>query len=378
MADHPSIPSQGAGKAHWMRPDDGSDPFLGEIVEQPEALRRAARSLNEQVDALERIERSSLRGRTLLLTGMGSSFHACLAAASALGRRGILAVTANAAELLHFRREALTDVGLTVLISQSGQSVEVVRLAEELVQSAHRPRLVAITNGNDNPLVSMVDVALDTAAGEEVGPSTKSYAATFVSLAALVEALLGSPEAESGSDLVARVVSRAFRAADAADRILEAPETLAGELSEWLDGRRALTILGRGVAIGPAETSALVLKEAARFAAEALDAAEFRHGPLELASPDLAVVVLSIEDRTRRLDGRLAREIAGHGSAVMVVGNVGESANGVRNMTIGPLDPLLSCAVAVIPAQLLSWRLALAKGWNPGKFLLASKVTTRE
>jgi|SRR5215475_9853282 len=373
-----SRPGQGAGSAQSTRAGDGRDIFLSEILEQPQALRRAADSLGEQVDAFSFGEPARLRDRPLLLTGMGSSYHACLAAASAFGRRGVLAVTANTAELVHFRWKAAANAGAVVLISQSGRSVEVIRLAEKLASLASGPRLIAITNGTGNPLASMADVCLDTAAGEEIGPSTKSYAATFVPLAALVETRSRARGRQPAGAALARVAEAAHAAADAAQRLLQAPDALAEDLFRWLDRRRMVTFLGRGVARGPAETSALVLKEAARFAAEALDTADFRHGPLELAGPDLAIVLLSLEERTRHLDARLAAEMAGHGAAVQVVANGRGAVDGVRNVTVGRLDPLLASAVAVIPAQLLAWRAALAKGRQPGEFHVASKVTTRE
>jgi len=354
------------------------DLFMTEILDQPPALRRAAALLDGQADYFALTESLLDRRGPLLLTGMGSSFHACQAAASALGQRGVLAVTTNTAELLHFQWKTAAAASAVVLVSQSGRSVEVLRLVEKLISLAHRPRLIAITNGTDNPLTSLVDVCLDTAAGAEVGPSTKSYAATFVPLTALVETASAAASRRSTAAALSYVAEAAYLAADATEQLITKAPVLADELFEWLDGRKLVTILGRGVARGPAETSALVLKEAARFPAEALDAADFRHGPLELAGPDLAVVLLSLEERTRRLDNRLAAEMARHKSAVLVVADTLSSADGVRKLAIGRIEPLLACAAAVIPAQLLAWRLARAVGRDPGEFRLASKVTTEE
>jgi glutamine---fructose-6-phosphate transaminase (isomerizing) len=354
------------------------DLFMTEILDQPPALRRAAALLDGQADYFGLTESLRDRRGPLLLTGMGSSFHACQAAASALGQRGVLAVTTNTAEFLHFQWKTAAAASAVVLVSQSGRSVEVLRLAQKLMSLAHRPRLIAITNGTDNPLTPLVDVCLDTAAGAEVGPSTKSYAATFVPLAALVETISAAAGRRSAAAALSNVAAAAHVAADAADQLIMQAPALAESLFEWLDGRRMVTILGRGVARGPAETSALVLKEAARFPAEALDAADFRHGPLELAGPDLAVVLLSLEEATRRLDDRLAVQMASHKTAVLVVGDTLSSADGVRELAIGRIEPLLACATAVIPAQLLAWRLARAVGRRPGEFRLASKVTTEE
>jgi glutamine---fructose-6-phosphate transaminase (isomerizing) len=355
-----------------------SDVFMTEILDQPNALRRAAALLGDQEEVFASAESLRDQRGPFLLTGMGSSFHACQAAASALGQRGVLAVTTNTAELLHFQWETAAAASAVVLISQSGRSVEVLRLAQKLGSLAHPPRLIAITNGTDNPLTPMVDICLDTAAGPEVGPSTKSYAATFVPLAALVETMSAASGRGSTAAALSSAAEAAHFAADAAEQLITRPAALADELFDWLDRRKRVTILGRGVARGPAETSALVLKEAARFPAEALDAADFRHGPLELAGPDLAVVLLSLQEQTRRLDDRLAAEVARHQTAVLIVDNALGSADGVRKLTIGRIQPLLACAVAVIPAQLLAWRLARAAGRQPGEFRLASKVTTEE
>jgi glutamine---fructose-6-phosphate transaminase (isomerizing) len=382
--ERPDVPddfipaSDGSGMSSHQLAGGQRDPFMSEILEQPTALRRAAALLGGQAEYFALTESLRDRRGPLLLTGMGSSFHACQAAASALGQRGVLAVTTNTAELLHFQWKTAATASAVVLISQSGRSVEVIRLARKLRALATRPRLIAITNGTDNPLTPMVDICLDTAAGEEIGPSSKSYAATFVPLAALVETMSAAASRRSTASALSRVAEAAHAAADAAEQLIKKPDALADELYEWLDGRKRVTILGRGVARGPAETSALVLKEAARFPAEALDAADFRHGPLELAGPDLAVVLLSLEEATRRLDDRLAAEVARHRTAVLVVANAQGQADAARTLAIGRVEPLMACAVAVIPAQLLAWRLARALGLRPGEFRLASKVTTEE
>ncbi|MGN6794807.1 MAG: SIS domain-containing protein [Streptosporangiaceae bacterium] len=378
MPDEFNPASDGGGMARYQLADGERDPFMAEMLDQPQALRRAATLLGGQAEFFALTESLHDRRGPLLLTGMGSSFHACQAAASALGQRGVLAVTTNTAELLHFQWKTAAAARAVVLISQSGRSVEVLRLARKLGSLARRPRLIAITNGTDNPLTPMVDICLDTAAGEEVGPSTKSYAATFVPLAALVETMSAAASRRSTAAALSRVAEAAHAAADAAEQLIKNPDALADDLYEWLDGRKRITILGRGVARGPAETSALVLKEAARFPAEALDAADFRHGPLELAGPDLAVILLSLEGATRRLDDRLSAEVARHKTAVLVVANAHGPADAARTLAIGSVEPLMACAVAVIPAQLLAWRLARALGRRPGEFRLASKVTTEE
>ena len=365
-----------------MNPDLAQpvDRFLAEILEQPGVMRASAAGLDGQREGIARVGELAVRGRHFILTGMGSSYDACLAAASVLARRGVVATTVNTAELLHFRTAALTERTPVIAVSQSGSSAEPVRLAERLAAAQPRPPLVTVTNGADNPLARLADVSLDSLAGVEESPSTKTFAASLVVLRALCEAVV--PAAAAGpfdaGAAVAAAAADAGRAAAAAERLLSDRQGLADRVRAWCDERPSIVMLGRGTARAAAEMGALILKEAARRQAESLDTAEFRHGPLELAGPELAVAVVSTEPATVSLDARLASELVAHGASVMMIAAQGGPATAGASIGIDELHPLLAPAVAVIPLQLLAWRLALEGGRDPGRLTRASKVTTTE
>src|SRR3954449_4606844 len=219
------------------------------------------------------------------------------------------------------------------------------------------PTIAAITNGSSNTVAAAADIALDTCAGEELGPSTMTFAGAM----AVLEALTGDPPLE--------------RAALEMERLVAEPDAAADHLSSWIDGRPTLALVGRGSARAAAEMGALTLKEAARFPAESMQAAQFRHGPLELAGPHLAVMVIATEPETRGLDLAMADELRSLGTAVWTV-TAGVEAAGATD--IGPIDRLLAPAAAIVPAQLLAWRLAVLAGREPGTYVHAAKVTTRE
>ena len=107
--------------------------------------------------------------------------------------------------------------------------------------------------------------------------------------------------------------------------MLDDSERTADDLLGWLGGRPQLALVGRGSARAAAEMGALTLKEAARFPAESLQAAQFRHGPLELAGPELAVIVIATEPATRSLELGLAAELVTAGAAVLVVSQDGDT-----------------------------------------------------
>src|SRR5207344_212849 len=106
------------------------DPFWPEIAGQPDALRRAADAVADQRTVLRAV--ADRAGGLTVFTGMGSSYDACYPAVNELARRGIVAGHVDAAELVHFRSPALPSASLLVVVSQSGESAEVVRLVESL------------------------------------------------------------------------------------------------------------------------------------------------------------------------------------------------------------------------------------------------------
>ena len=349
-----------------------ADPFLVEVAGQPAALRRAVGALSAQRDVLAELGKHT--ERLPVFTGMGASFHACYPAVDALASRGKAALHVDAAELVHFRLPLLDERMLVVAVSQSGRSAEVVRLAEALRAVASRPLLIAITNGLDNPLARLADLALDTRAGEEKGPSSMTQVASLAVLSAVTRVLAGEPIVALLRDAEAEVE----RAALEAERLLAAPVDLANDLANHVEDRPALVLLGRGPGRAAAEAGALTIKEVAALPAESLSTGQFRHGPLELAGERLAVVVLATEPRTADLDVALAEELAQARSAVVLVSADGAPPRGILGVTIGDVHPSLAPAVSIVPIQLLAWALAGRHGRAPGAMSRATKVTTSE
>ena len=131
-----------------------------------------------------------------------------------------------------------------------------------------------------------------------------TFAAALVVLGAIAHTIEGRRPAE----VLAALTLEAEVAAVAIDDLL-ARETLPDDLVTWHGGRATTVILARGGARAAAEMGALTLKEAVGLPVESLQAAQFRHGPLELAGPHLAAMVIATEPETRELDLAMADEL---------------------------------------------------------------------
>ena len=348
------------------------DGFLAEMLGQPLALRRAAEGLVGQVDALAALAETH-ENRPVLFTGMGTSYNACYVPVTLLAGAGRSTGMVDTAELLHFRRPALRPETVLILVSQSGRSAELVTLMEALKEGS-RPLVVSITNARENPIAQAADISLDTRTGPEMGPSTMTFAATLVLLAVVAQILAGQSPPEAVRD----VTEMTDQVAVAVGTLLEGQEKLADRLIEWWAQRPVMILLGRGTARAASETGALLLKEAARLPAEALESGQFRHGPLELAGPELAAAIVATEPDTQRLDIGIAADLVRAGAGVLVVGRTRGAPAGSQQLPLTDVGRALSPALAVVPFQLLAWRLALQRSRPPGSFTVGSKVTTSE
>ncbi len=119
---------------------------------------------------------------------------------------------------------------------------------------------------------------------------------------------------------------------------------------------------------------ALIIKEAARFGAEGMNSAAFRHGPIELVSENTLVIIYQGAQATAALNEKLSRDILDCGGLV----------DQVRMAWGPPPNNLPLCPSPALPifeiqfAQMVSLALATLQGFEAGKFLHASKVTVTE
>ncbi len=95
-------------------------------------MRRASAGIAEQHAAMERLRAAARDADAIVFTGMGSSYDACYSPVTQLASQGVRTSMVDSAELLHFRLASVGAGTLLVAVSQSGESAELVRLAEAL------------------------------------------------------------------------------------------------------------------------------------------------------------------------------------------------------------------------------------------------------
>jgi glutamine---fructose-6-phosphate transaminase (isomerizing) len=300
----------------------------------------------------------SLSPNYALAAGRGSSDAAALLAKYLFEQRLGLPTVSTAPSIRSiYGRELRLEKALVLAVSQSGRSPDLV----EFCRSATGPDVlrVGLINAAASPLAQSVDICLPLLAGTE-----KSVAATKSCLAAmtLVLALIGHWSEDA--DLIAafhrlpRVLSDAlvqdWSAADA-----------------FLDGPGPVYVVGRGPGLAIAAEAALKLKETNGLHAEAVSAAEVRHGPFALAGPDLRVIIFAQRDAAFDSLKQLAADLVERGCPVLFI-----SSEKSQLCPIKPdNEPVLELLAMLLRFYVFANATALRRGRSPDNPPMLTKIT---
>jgi glucosamine--fructose-6-phosphate aminotransferase (isomerizing) len=346
-------------------------PMLDNIFGQPESLRRLLAFHGGEGRAALRACAERLRGAEgrLILTGMGASLFAAMPAAALLAERGLAAQVVESAELLHYGGAGLRRGDAAVLISRSGGSVEVLRLAEKMRASG--VAIVGVTNVPGSELERVADATLLIGSQADQLVAVQTYTGTALALLLLAEELVGGETTAFAEACDASLPQLAAHI----DGCHEASESW----REWLDSAAPLYLLGRGPALASAYEGALLLHETAKAAAVAMSCGQFRHGPVEAVSGDFRAVVFGTPERTRALDRSLAEDLSRMGASVRWIGPGACGGELAPSLVEWPGVPgSLAAIFEIVPLQFAAYRLALWRGVVPGDFRFASEITAAE
>jgi len=343
------------------------NPYLADILMQPQALKRVITnfSVNELTPITGQLEGGDFD--RLIITGMGSSFNAAYPAFVHLSQLPIPVSLLNSAELLHTLINTISPRTLLWLNTQSGRSAELVNLIQRIED--HPPgHVLACINDLDSPIAKAANTSINIDAGPEAVVSTKTY------LNMMAVNLLVSEYLYRGNLETLKI------------ELLETAKAIQSYLSEWqaqirqlddlLDSPFPMMILGRGTSMRTIWNGSLINKEAAKYAVEGMNAADFRHGPLELADADFCALIFAGPIRTSSLNRGLALEIVSYGGRVIWIDHNPDPE--LPTILIPKVSERTRPLVEILPMQMLTLLIAERKGIQAGKFRYVGKVTEIE
>ena len=332
-----------------------------EINDQPQALATAHERLRTEVRSLGKWIRES--GAThVVLAARGSSDNAGRYAQYLWGARNRLSVALTTPSLFGaYASPPNLDGALVVGISQSGESPDLLGVIEE-ANRQRRPTL-AITNNAESPMAQLANRSLEIGVGaERAVAATKTYTGQLLAVALLSTAIADEDQEE-----------QIGRIAPVVDEVLTTQERVK-QVAEGLASHDRCVVIGRGFHHATAHEWALKTAELSYLVAQPFSSADFRHGPMALVEPGLAVLAVATEGPLFPELADLLEEIRSAGARVVAISDR-DDLSAEHLLRIPTIPEWLSPIPAIVAAQVFTYHLTIARGYDPDRPRGLTKVT---
>lgn len=343
--------------------------YLKDVLSQPVSIRNVldrylSKENLEKMDAL-----ANLKFDKVVFTGMGSSHFCNYGANIYLNNNGYTSIIMSASQLLNYEMGLVNERTLLVLVSQSGESAEIVSLIKEI---STRITVVGITNNPQSTLGKRADYVFNMDVEKEVAVSTRTYLASVLLTGLMAKSITGT------RDQV--FINSVLKTGDLLEKELSNYRDTYALLKDFLKDAAYLCIMGRGYSLSSACAGALFIREAAKYPCIDFDSGEFRHGSFEMVEKGFHGIVFAPRGKTYEYSYKLACNIAAKDGKVILVTNKKPDIEQRNILTLQQeiVDEMLLPILEIVPVQLTAIALADIKGIEAGKFRWSAKITNTQ
>jgi glutamine---fructose-6-phosphate transaminase (isomerizing) len=356
--------------------------MLKEIFEQPEAVAETigdrVRGHKLMLEALGMTETEVRNLRRIVVVACGTAYHAGVVGRYLIEEWARVPVEPDIASEWIYRNPVLSKDTLVIGISQSGETRDTVNAMKLARESG--ARTLAITNLMGTQITREVDATLYTRCGMEVGVAASKTFTAQVALLSLLALRLAEIRRTLPQDEIDFIL----------DRLHELPE----KMQEFLDGDHPIEsiaqrfhdapfflYLGRHIGLPVALEGALKLKEISYIPTDAYSAGEMKHGPIALLDEGTPVVVVATNIHVYDKIVSNIQETRARGAHVIAIATDGNEdiQHHADDVIYVPRTPnFLQAPLAVMPLQLLAYRIARLRGLNVDQPRNLAKTVTVE
>ena len=356
--------------------------MLKEIYEQPQAV---ADTIGERVrgnrldlDDIGLSESEIQNLRRMVILACGTAYHAGVIGRYVVEEWARIPCEPDIASEWVYRNPVLSKDTLVVGISQSGETrdtIQAVRLARE-----GGAKTLAITNLMGTQITREVDRVLYTRAGMETGVAATKTFTSQVTLLYLLALRLAQVRRTLPEDEIASLLGEVV--------------SLPAKIAAYLDGDHPIEeiaqrhyqkpfflYLGRHIGLPVCLEGALKLKEISYIPTEAYSAGEMKHGPIALLDEETPVVVVATDSHVYDKIVSNIQEVRARGAEVVAIatdGNEDIQHHADDVVYVPRTHPFLQATLAVIPLQLIAYRIARLRGMNVDQPRNLAKTVTVE
>ncbi len=356
--------------------------MLKEIYEQPEAV---AETIGDRVrhgtlvlEGLGMTDEEVKELRRIVLVACGTAYHACVVGRYVIEEWARVPVEFDIASEWVYRNPVINEHDLVIGITQSGETrdtIEALKLARE-----KGARTVAITNMMGSQVTREVDSVLYTRAGLEMGVAASKTFTAQVALLYLVALKLAQIRETLPAGEIEFILDFVYKLPRKIQTFLEGDHPIE-EIARRYHDAHFFLYLGRHIGLPVALEGALKLKEISYIPTEAYSAGEMKHGPIALLDEQTPVVVVATNIHVYDKIVSNIQEVRARGAHVIAIATDGNEdiQHHADDVIFVPKTPaFLQVVLAILPLQLLAYRIARLRGLNVDQPRNLAKTVTVE
>jgi len=356
--------------------------MLKEIYEQPEGV---AETIGDRVrhghlvlEGLGLCEEELSAVRRIVIVACGTSYHAGVVGRYAIEEWARVPVEPDVASEWIYRNPVLDPGTIVIGISQSGESrdtIQAMKLARE--RGAHT---VAITNMMGSQITREVDSVLYTRTGLEVGVAASKTFTAQVALLFLIGLKLAQTRQTLPTKEIEFILDELYDLPDKMRRFLDGDHPIE-DIAQRYYNEPFFLYLGRHIGLPVALEGALKLKEISYIPTEAYSAGEMKHGPIALLEEGTPVVVVATKIHVYDKIVSNIQETRARGAHVIAIATDGNEdiQHHADDVIYVPKSPaFIQAPLAILPLQLLAYRIARLRGLNVDQPRNLAKTVTVE
>jgi glutamine---fructose-6-phosphate transaminase (isomerizing) len=357
--------------------------MLKEIYEQPDAVSETigdrARRGKLVLDGIGLTELEIQNLRRIVIVACGTAYHAAVVGRYIIEEWGRVPVEPDIASEWRYRNPVLSKDTLVIGISQSGETADTIAAMQLARQSG--ARTLAITNQLGTQITREVDAVLYTRAGLEIGvAATKTFTAQ-VALLSLIALKLAQIKRTVPAEEIEFILEELYDLPAKMEQFLDADHPIE-EIAQRHFNKPFFLYLGRHIGLPVALEGALKLKEISYIPTEAYSAGEMKHGPIALLDSETPVVCIATDQRVvyDKVVSNI-QEVRARGAQVIAIATDGNEdiQHHADDVIYVPRTPaFLQAVLAVLPLQLLAYRIARLRGLNVDQPRNLAKTVTVE
>ena len=356
--------------------------MLKEIHEQPKVIRDTINSVvNEgkvHFDSVILTDEEMQAIEQVYIVACGSAYHVGMALQYVIEDLTTLQVRVELASEFRYRKMTLNKKSLVIVISQSGETADTLAALREAKEQGIKT--LGIVNVVGSSIAREADNVFYTLAGPEISVATTKAYSTQLVAGYLLALQFAKARNEIEPARYDELLEEIYSIPDKVAKILEDKERMQWYAAKLVNVGDAFFI-GRGIDYAIGMEGSLKLKEISYIHSEAYAAGELKHGPISLI--ENGTIVISVVTQTALTEKTISNmvEVKSRGAKLMTVttaGNYFLEDTAEFTCYVPKIEPLFAGSLSVIPLQLLSYYVSIAKGFDVDKPRNLAKSVTVE